>query len=246
MLKLLSIILTVLILTSCNDTKQEVNLQQDLKNDTTAKAIQILFAEPQIIDSSHIIIYPLLFEKISYESYGSSGGGEKTSYWNLIFYNTETAQQHLLTSDKKILIYSINLSSSSSSSSSGDIWTNGINIFKSNIIYTAVSKDYNSNNQLDQDDPNYLYVSDKEGNSFRQISPEDYNITSWDVVKGTSKISMQGQKDVNGDKKFDANDTTIPLVVDLTVMKPAVETFNNNYMDTLKQRLVTIWKSVKK
>ena len=189
MLKLLSIILTVLILTSCNDTKQEVNLQQDLKNDTTTKAIQILFAEPQIIDSSHIIIYPLLFEKISYESYGS-GGGEKTSYWNLIFYNTETAQQHLLTSDKKILIYSINLSSSTSSSSSGDIWTNGINIFKSYIIYTAVSKDYNSNNQLDQDDPNYLYVSDKEGNNFRKISPEDYNITSWNVVKGTSKIIM--------------------------------------------------------
>ena len=243
--KLLSIILTLLILTGCNDTKHDVNLQQNIKNDTTAKAIQILFAEPQIVDSSHIIIYPLLFEKISYESYGSSGGGEKTSYWNLIFYNTETAQHHLLTSDKKILIYSINLSSSSSSSSS-DIWKNGINIFKSNIIYTAVSNDYNSNNQLDQDDPNYLYVSDKEGNNFRQISPEDYNITSWDVVKGTSKIIMQGQKDVNGDKKFDAKDATIPLVVDLTLIKPAVEAFDSNYLDTLKQKLMTIWKSPRK
>jgi len=246
MLKLLSIILTVLILTACNDTKHDVNLQQELKNDSTAKASQIIFAEPQIIDSSHIIIYPLLLEKTSYRSYGSSGGGERTSYWNLIFYNTETAHQHLLTSDKKILIYSINLSGLSSSSSSSDIWTNGINIFKSSIIYTAVSKDYNSNNQLDQEDPNYLYVSGKDGNGFRQISPEDYNITSWDVVKGTSKIIMQGQKDENGDKKFDGNDKAIPLVVDLTLMRPALETFNSNYIDTLKQKLVTIWKPVKK
>ena len=245
MLKQLSIVLTILILTACNDTNQDVNLQRDFKNDTTTKASQIIFAEPQIIDSSHIIIYPLLFEKTSYGSYGSSGGGEKMSYWNLIFYNTETTQQHLLTSDKKILIYSINLSNTSSSSSS-DIWTNGINIFKSNIVYTAVSKDLNLNNQLDQDDPNYLYVSDKEGNGFRLISPEDYNIISWDVVKGTSKIIMQAQKDENGDKKFNANDATIPLVVDLNSMKPAVETFNINYIDSLKQKLVMIWKPVKK
>jgi hypothetical protein len=245
MLKQLSITLSVLILAACNDTKQDVNLQQDLKNDTTAKAIQIMFAEPQIIDSSHFIIYPLIFERTSYEGYGSSSRGEETSYWNLIFYNTETAQQHLLIPNKKILIYSINLSSSSSSSSV-DIWKNGINIFDSNIIYTAVSKDYNLNNQLDQFDPNYIFVSDKEGNSFRQISPEDYNISSWDVVKGTSKIIMQGQKDANGDKKFDANDTTIPLIVDLTTMKPAVETFNSSYIDTVKEKLVTIWKPLKK
>src|SRR5829696_126597 len=240
MLKQLPIVITILILTACNDTKHDVNLQKDLKNDSTAKASQIIFAEPQIIDSSHTIIYPLLFEKTSYSSYGSSGGGEKTSYWNLIFYNTETAQQHLLTSDKKMLIYSINLSGSSSSSSSSYIWTNGINIFKSNIIYTAVSKDYNLNNQLDQDDPTYLYVSDKEGGNFRQISPEDYNVISWDVVKATSKIIMQGQKDENGDKKFDDNDKMIPLIVDLTLMKPASETFNSTYIDTLKQKLSNI------
>ncbi len=243
MLKQLSFILTVFAFISCGNRYQDVNLQKGLKKDTTIKASQILFYDPLIIDSSHIIIYPLILEQTSYDnSYGSSRGGEKTSFWNLVFYNTETAQQHLLTSDKKILIYSINLGSSSSSD---DTWTNGINIFKSNIIYTATSKDYNLNKQLDQDDPGYLYVSDKEGNNFRQISPEDYNITSWTVVKGTSKIIMQAQKDENGDKKFDTNDRAIPLVADLTLMKPAFETFNNNYIDTLKGKLVTIWKEVK-
>lgn len=242
MLKHLFIILAVFMLICCNDNNRDVNLQQGLKNDSAASANQILFAGPQISDSSHVIIYPLILEKKSDgDSYESSSRGERTSYWNLIFYNTETAQQHLLTEDKKIIIYTIHHSGSSSSSSSGDAWTNGINIFKNNIIYTIVAKDYNLNNQLDQYDPNYLYISDKEGNNFRQISPEDYNILSWDVVEGTSKIIMQGQKDENSDKKFDANDKTIPLIVDLLLMKPAVETFNTNYIDTLKQKLGTIW-----
>jgi hypothetical protein len=102
------------------------------------------------------------------------------------------------------------------------------------------------NNQLDQDDPSYLFVSDREGNNFRQISPEDYQISSWYEVKGTSKIIMQGQKDTNGDKKFDANDPTTPLVIDLALTKPVAETFSGPYIDTLKQKLVTIWKPAKK
>lgn len=243
MYKTLIFTLAIMILISCGNKKEDVNLQQDVKKDTSLKASHILFAEPVIIDSTHFIIYPLILERTTYtDSYGSSGGGEKTSYWNLIFYNAETSQQHLLT-DKKILIYSINIGSASSSSSSyNDEWTNGINILKSNIIYTVVSKDYNLNNKLDQDDPSYLYISDKKGESFRQVSPDDCNIISWDVVKGTSKIIMQGKKDDNGDKKFDENDSIIPLVVDLTRMKPAVETFNNNYIDSLKRILITIWK----
>ncbi len=243
MLKLLSIILTVFIFIACKNTKQDVNLQQDLKNDATENANQIMFAEPQILDSSHIIIYPLLFEKTANGGYGNSSGVDKASYWNLIFYNTETAEEHLLTTDKKILIFSINHSNSSLESSSGSIRKNVINIFERNIIYTGVSNDYNSNKQLDQNDPNYLYVSDKEGKGFRQISPADYHIISWNLVKGTSKIIMQGQKDVNGDKLFDAKDATIPLIVDLALMKPAVETFNSNYIDSLQQKLVSIWKS---
>lgn len=131
---------------------------------------------------------------------------------------------------------------SSSTSSRGMKMSDDIDIFKSNIVYTVVSKDYNLNNELDEDDPNYLYVSDKEGNNFRQISPEDCHIISWDIVKGTSKIIMQGQLDENGDKKFDVNDRIIPFIVDLKSMNPAAEIFDSSYVNTLKQKLVTIWK----
>ena len=245
MLRQLSTITIIFILTSCNSKTEDINLQQGIKNDTMIKTSQIIFSEPQTIDSSSVVIYPLISEKTTYGgNYGSSGGGgEKISYWNLIFYNTETGAKNLLTKKNKILIYSINMGGSSSSSSG--IWTNGINIFKDNIIYTVVSKDYNQNKILDQGDPNYLYVSTKEGNGFRQISPDDYNIRSWEVVKGTTKIIMQGQKDENGDKKFNESDKTVPLIVDLGLNKQANETFENSYIDSLKKNLIGIWKQQK-
>lgn len=236
------IVLSFLTLIACSDRSQDVNLQEKLKKDTSATALQIIFAQPQTIDSSHIVIYPLILQKESYGSnYGSSSsGGQRASYWNLIFYNTETQLQNLLTTDRKILIYSIDFGSSSSSSD--NLWTNGINIYKDNIIYTAVAKDYNANNQLDENDPTYLFVSNRDGTNFRQISPDNYNISSWEVVKGTTKIIMQGQKDDNGDKVFSEGDATVPLVIDVNDERPAVETFKQNFIDSLKQKLVSIWK----
>ena len=241
MVKLLFIFLPVFILTACADKSKDVNLQEKLRKDTTVNSQQIIFAEPQTIDSSHIVIYPLILEKETYGSgYSSGSDGQRTSYWNLIFYNTETQNQNLLTTDKKILISSINFGSSSSSSH--DLWTSGINIYKNNIIYTVVANDYNANKQIDGNDPTYLFVSNRDGTNFRQISPDSCNINSWKVVKGTTKIIMQWQKDNNGDKVFNENDATIPLVVDINSGKTATETFKQNFIDSLKLRLVKIWK----
>jgi hypothetical protein len=241
MTKQLYIFLSVIILTACSNKRQDVNLQEKLRKDTTANSQQIIFAEPETIDSSHIVIYPLVLEKETYGSSFSSGSIRQSSiYWNLIFYNTETKNQYLLTTDKKILITSINLGSSSYSSK--DVCEDGINVYKNNIIYIVVANDYNSNKQLDENDPQYLFVSNRDGTNFRQISPDNYNIYSWKVVKGTTKIIMQGQKDDNGDKAFNENDATIPLVVDLNTEKPAVETFRQNFIDSLKLKLVTLWK----
>ena len=241
MVKLLFIFLPFFILTACADKSKDVNLQEKLRKDTTVNSQQIIFAEPQTIDSSHIVIYPLILEKETYSSgYSSGSGGQRTSYWNLIFYNTETQNQNLLTTDKKILISSINFGSSSSSSD--DLWTSGINIYKNNIIYTVVANDYNANKQIDGNDPTYLFVSNRDGTNFRQISPDSCNINSWKVVKGTTKIIMQGQKDNNGDKVFNENDAIIPLVVDINSGKTATETFKQNFIDSLKLRLVKIWK----
>ena len=243
MLRLLLLQLSVLLLTACAENTRDVNLQEKLKTDTTATAQQIIFAQPQIIDSSHVVIYPLILQDESRSnSYGSSSGGQQTSYWNLIFYNTETQNQTLLTKDKKILISSINLGSPSSSYSSDHPASNGINVYRDNIFYSVVSKDYDENKQLDENDPTYLFVSNRDGTNFRQISPDNYNIISWGIVTGSSKIIVQAQKDNNGDKVFNQEDETVPLFVDVRSNNIAVETFKNSFIDSLKNRLVNIWK----
>ncbi len=245
MLRLFLVFLCASFLAACGDENQEVNLQESLKKDTAVKSQQIIFAEPQSVDSSPIVIYPLMLQTESYggSSYGSGRGGERGGYWNLVFYNTETQRQTLLTADKKIFIHSINLESpSSSSGSSKSLWAGGINVYRNNIIYTAVANDYNRNKKLDEDDPTYLFVSNRDGTSFRQISPDAYSINSWEAVEGTTKIIMQGKRDDNLDKEFNDDDPSVPLVVDIGSQKPAVETFSQNFVDSLKQRLVTIWK----
>src|SRR5580698_10126947 len=98
MFKTLLSLLAFCALFSCFNNSQDRNLQKAIKKDSLASVSSIVFDEPQVIDSSHIIIYPLILEKTSYGGF-SSGGGARTSYWNLLFYNTETGQQQLLTSD---------------------------------------------------------------------------------------------------------------------------------------------------
>ena len=160
MLKQLLSIFTVSCLLSCSNNNKDVNIQKGIRTDTAAKATVVLFSNPQVIDSSHIVIYPLILEKTSYGSGFSSGGGERMSFWN--FYNTDNNTQYLLTDDKRIVIYSININGNSSSSSS-DAWSEGINVYENNIFYDVVSKDFNQNNYLDIDDRHiYMFPTKKE------------------------------------------------------------------------------------
>ena len=235
-----------ILLVSCGQDAEELDLQKELSTDSTVKSNQIVFTEPQIIDSSKLVIYPLLFEKVNYRGSGDySGGGGRYIYWNVIFYNPQNGKSRLLVNNQKVLINTIN-STIAPLSLMGVNQENGVNSYKKYIIYSAVSKDYNLNNLLDQQDPNYLFVSDREGNNFRQVSPEDCHIVSWKILKGTTKILMQGQKDDNGNRKFDNADKIVPLVVDLNTEKMANEIFSSKYIDSLKQELINTWKTPKK
>jgi hypothetical protein len=246
MLRFFFLIIIISGIFSCSNNSQDVNLQRRIQTDTSAQANAVIFAEPQVVDSAHIVIYPLILEKTSYAGGFSSGsGGDRTSYWNLIFYNADNSTHHLLIDNKKIVIHSFSLNGGTSSSENEN-WTQGVNIYKSNIFFNVVSSDFNENKYLDNDDPTYLFMSDKQGNNFRQISPDNYNVTSWEVVTGTSTIILQAQKDDNGDKKFDQNDRVVPLVVDVSIDKVAKETFSPTYVDSLKSVLSNTWKVDKK
>lgn len=239
-------LLGLLGLFACGDKDDNINLQQRMaKSDSaSAKATQVFFAQPQQIDSSGIIMYPLILEKESSEDVSfSKGYSRRISYWNVIFYNTSKNTRQLLVKDKKIVIHSVDIESESYNSSYSSLQKDGIETAGKNIFYSAITKDFNGNALLDDDDPTYLFVSDREGNGFRQLSPDDYHVFSWNVVRGTNKVILQAARDLNGDKKLTDDDAVEHLIVDLSSGGLAVPSFGPAYMDSLKAAFTTTWQA---
>ena len=243
-------------LLSCNhmtekpmDNKPLTAEQQKAKLDK----LKLEFDQPVLIDSSIYVMYPLILKHSDEpeRSYGSSSSGSPTTYWNIIFYNTGNGQCHLLNDSLKIVIYSYNprnvsesaSSSSSSYSSSGfdDFPESGYNQVNRLIYYSITTTDFNKDGKLNSLDPGYLFISDKAGRHFKQISPDNMNVESWKTIKGTNKILIMVTKDTNGDKKFDAKDETIPFVYDLAKNTISTEIFNDGFKMKLKKQLDEKW-----
>jgi hypothetical protein len=245
MLKKIPIVLFTTIILSCSNNKQDVDLQKGIPTDTSGKVSTILFSDFQAIDSSEVVLYPLILERTTSDpSFSSGSSSERTNYWNVIFYNSNTNTQHLLVDNKKVVITSINLEKNSSAQNKERI-SDRVNIGKDYIFYNAITTDFNNNKVLDADDPTYLYISDKSGNNFRQLSPENYDITSWQILANSTKIVLQARKDSNGDRRFDQNDEQIPLIVDISKDKFATEIFSKFYLDSIKHQLSKIWNAGK-
>ena len=235
----LSILTFPIFLLGCNSSIKAP--EDETIPDTLAKTRSGLnfFETPVAIDSSQYIIYPLIKEKAKIErEYGSSseGSGRSTTYWNLLFYNTLTKQYHLLDTMKMIVSFYDRESDVSNTHPS-----DGVGIADRFIFYKIICSDYNKDSRLDEDDPKYLYVSDRNGNNFKQITPSGLDITGWHIIKNAGKVFIDAVKDTNNDKKFDSNDEMIPLVYDLVKGGMAEPVFNNEFKIATEKLLKEKW-----
>ena len=210
--------------------------------------LNIDFNEPIQIDSSVYVMYPLSFNNNEEESkvLGSSSYGSPATYWNIIFYNTANGEYHLLDDKRKMVIYSYdprnsNVGSSSSSSEFGEFIESGFNQVDKLLYYSVTILDFNKDGKLNAQDPNYLFISDKLGKNFKQVSPENFNVTNWQTIKGTNKILIQATKDTNNDKKFNDKDETIPMVYDLNINGISKDIFKDDFKIKLKKQLDDQW-----
>lgn len=190
------------------------------------------------IDSSGILMFPLSMSEGKRENKGSY---YKTmpgsSYWNVVFYNSKTSGYHLL-SEKKILISSIDVRYSGGEYP--DIQQSSAYIF-----YRVISDDINGDNKLDSDDPEYLYVSDKEGKNFRQVSPPGHDLLSWLYVSSVNKIIMSVTIDTDKNKDFGGTDEVIAFEADPAIGAAAAPIFSNPFKDSLKILFDRDWKKNK-
>ena len=247
MLKFSAVVITTLLLFSCGQKKQQ-GQQPTLSDSTAVDTVAILndlknnlniqtnsFSE---IDSSGIIMFPLSMGEASRDG-GSFSYKEipYSSYWNIIIYNSHNSQYHLL-SNRKMLISSFDIKYSS-----GD--NVDIAFSNRNIFYKVTVDDYNEDKKLTSDDPEYLFVSDKEGNNFRQISPAGYSLKSWQFIKSTNKIIMAVTKDSDKNRKFGEKDEVTTFQIDIDKESQPTEIFSTEFKNKLKVLFDRDWKRIK-
>jgi len=238
-------ILTLGIL-ACNDVekgavKNKPKTAQGQKSNL--KNLKLDFNEPVFIDSSAVVMYPLTLENNDEEDRGlSSSYSSPATYWNIIFYNTATGRYHLLDDKRKMVIYSYDpKNSDTGSSSSSEFREGGYNQVDNLLYYSITITDFNNDGKLNSDDPTYLFVSDKNGKNFKQVSPNNVNVSSWQTIKKTNKVLLQVTKDSNNDKEFTDKDETNPMVYDLNKAGTSKEIFTEEFKETLKNTLDIQW-----
>ncbi|WP_449398643.1 hypothetical protein [Chryseobacterium wanjuense] len=158
-------------------------------------------------------------------------------YWNIIFLNSNTNEYHLLT-EKKILILDYDYKYKTEE---------GINFSgkTDHIFYNVRSVDYNQDKLINEEDPVYLFVSDKFGNNFRQISPANYSLNNWKYIQTSNKVIMTATKDSNKNKVFDDKDEILTFEVILNKSETPKEVFNEGFKDKLKKLYDRDWKRIK-
>ncbi len=204
-----------------NDPKSNLNIQ------TTT------FSE---IDSSGVLLFPLRMGESEREGGSLSYKEiEYNHYWNIVFWNSHNKEYHLL-SNKKMLIKSYDLNSID------EFAKNHVNY----IYYSIITEDYNKDNNLNEKDPTYLYVSDKQGNHFTQISPSNCDLQSWNYIKSTNKLILTLMKDSNKNLKFEADDEVVTYAVDIDAGESPQEIFSVDFKNQLKVLFDKDWKRLKK
>ncbi|WP_461787762.1 hypothetical protein [Pedobacter sp.] len=236
---------TVAIFISCGRNNNPQQVQPNGKSDSAAvlndpkNHLNIQMNEFSEVDSSGVLMFPLSMGETEAEDSGLSYKRiSDNTYWNIAFYNSVTKTYHLLT-ERKILIGSY-------SQNYGSDGKNNISTDKKPIFYMVRTDDFNKDNKLTDEDPQYLFISDRFGNNFKQISPANYNVNNWEFVKRSNKVIMTVSKDSDGNAMFDKTDEITTFEFTLDKDSVPQEIFPESFKNKLKILFDKDWKRLKK
>ena len=190
------------------------------------------------VDSSDVIMFPLSMQE-------KDMGGKKSSYkdlpynayWNIIFYNSSASQYYLL-SDRKMMVTDY--------FTGAQQYENQTQYHPQYIFYKVIIEDYNQDKILDDHDPEYLFITDRKGKHFRQISPPGYKILSWQYIKASDKVFMIVTKDNDHNKKFEDWEevTSFAIAIDRDTLP--TEIFPGEFKNQLKALYDRDWKKIRR
>lgn len=208
-----------------NDPKNNLNIQMST------------FSE---IDSSGILIFPLSMGEGA-DRNSNNGSSYKSipnnEYWNILFFNSATNEKKLLT-ERKVLI--LNYENRYLN------YEQQIGFTKESIIYVVRSDDFNNDKLLNENDPQYLFISDTDGQDFKQISPSGFNLLNWKFINASNKFIMTLVKDSDGNKKFEEQDEICTFEYDAKKDSVCKEIFEISLKNKLKILFDNHWKKIQK
>jgi hypothetical protein len=171
------------------------------------------FATPILIDSSSSIIIPVQYD-INLMNSSKFYYGE--FYANIVFYNFKNdSSKRLFKNDTFIKGFM-----SEYNYYNQDRKYNLDNISSQWIFYFVKSFDYSKNGKIDSDDPYILYVSDKNGNGLKAITPVDENAVSINIYNKQGFALIKMQRDLDKDFDFENSDKDYYYIrLDLNTLK---------------------------
>lgn len=171
------------------------------------------------------------------------------TYWNIAFYNAITKKIQLLDANRKMIINSYNASYTRSEYPSSDAEPDQYHVNASqqdgHIFYSIITEDCNKDGKLDSKDPDYLFMSDKEGNNFKQISPGGAKVKSWEFIKKSGVVLMQTQRDSTYQGEAVAV-AEVPYAYDLKKDGAPEPVFNTEFGKMVNQLYKKQWPAPKK
>lgn len=180
---------------------------------TKNKALTFAFDEVIPVDSSTFLMYPLTLstsEKGQNELKRYTSGSGNIPCWNIAFYDIRTGKSNLLDSPRPIRI-------------------NSFQKLKDIMVYLVTTTDYNGNGHLDDKDPTYMFTSSLAGKSFKQITPNNIDVSSFKATNSAQTILIRTVIDSNGDKRFGEDDDVVPMIFDSQKADVAEEAFNPSF-----------------
>ncbi len=175
---------------------------------------EVNYSEPFQVDSSEYFIIPKIVDGDDQKIYGKGKGFLPWgNFSEIFFYNSKTNQVKKLFNGQMSLIVPFYAKRNYyGNPKEQDI---PANVLPHHIIYSARTEDFNGDKALDTEDPVYLYVSTKTGDSLKQVTPQGLNVVSWTSSKDMKMLLVKVQKNTNHNKKFGNGDDHQYYRVDL-------------------------------
>ncbi|MDZ7969020.1 MAG: hypothetical protein RM368_29390 [Nostoc sp. DedSLP03] len=143
--------------------------------------------------------------------------------YNIIFYQKQGNEAHLLLNKKAIIASFDLLEVKTVNKPTTRVW-----------LYKIIDQDTNIDKKFNSEDATIGYLSDISGKNLQQITPNNTRIISWVLVPGQNAIFLKILKDSDNDKKFTKEDKTNFVRVNLDKIGMGTEIISDQIEQEIK------------